>query len=135
MIKGFLISDSSGYPFYSKKMNDSAESIDSTLLSGLISAIGAIGKKLFEEEVATISYGDNNKFGITIISKEIFGAQKTIYFVFLLEGETEVKKLRQLCTNIFIETKYVLKNPQDSRLDIVKKVDRLLETKYDLQTL
>jgi len=133
MIKAFLICDSSGYSFYSKKIDESFEIIQPELLSGLISAIGMIGKKLFKEEIATITYGDNNRFGITIISKELFGNERTLYFVFMVDGEPDKQKMRQLCVNIFIEAKQFLKNPNGLTSMVEQKIDRLIESKYDLK--
>jgi len=124
MIKSILICDSQGYPFYSKKFDSNMGNIDPTIFSGLISAIGAIGKQLFKEEIATISYGD--KYEIAIITKEIFGTQKSIYFVFIIEGEPDFKLMKQLSTNIFIETKQVLKDPDTTQTDIKEKVDKIL---------
>ena len=124
MIKSILVCDSQGYPFYSKKFDPNMGEIDPTIFSGLISAIGAIGKELFKEEIATISYGD--KYEIAIITKELFGDKKSIYFVFLIEGEPDLKLMKQLSTNIFIETKHVLKDPYAAKLDIKQKVDRIL---------
>ena len=124
MIKSILVCDSQGYPFYSKKFDSNLGEIDPTIFSGLISAIGAIGKELFKEEIATISYGD--KYEIAIITKELFGNEKSIYFVFIIEGEPDLKLMKQLSTNIFIETKHVLKDPSAARLDIKQKVDKIL---------
>ena len=59
MIKSILVCDSEGYPFYSKQIDKSLGEIDPAILSGLISAIGVIGKQIFKEEIATISYGEN----------------------------------------------------------------------------
>ena len=124
MFKSILICDSQGYPFYSKKIDPSLDEIDPTIFSGLISAIGAIGKQLFKEDIATISFGENNE--ITIITKELLGNQKSIYFVFLIEGDADLKLMKKLSTNIFIETKHVLKDPTAAKLDIKEKVDRIL---------
>ena len=124
MIKSILICDSQGYPFYSKKFDQNLDEIDPTIFSGLISTIGAIGKHLFKEEIATISYGE--KYEITIITKELLGDEKVIYFVFLIEGDSDLKLMKQLSTNIFIETKQVLKDPSKAKLDIKQKVDRIL---------
>ena len=124
MIKSILVCDSQGYPFYSKKFDSNLGEIDPTIFSGLISAIGAIGKELFKEEIATISYGD--KYEIAIITKELFGNEKSIYFVFIIEGEPDLKLMKQLSTNIFIETKHVLKDPSAARLDTKQKVDKIL---------
>ena len=122
MIKSILVCDSQGYPFYSKEFDQSLGEIDPTIFSGLISAIGVIGKQLFKEEIATISYGE--KYEITI-TKELFGDKKSIYFVFVNEGEMDLKLMRKLSTNIFIETKHVLKDPS-AKLDIQQKIDRIL---------
>ena len=124
MIKSILVCDSQGYPFYSKRFDNNMGDIDSTIFSGLISAIGAIGKQLFKEEIATISYGE--KYEIAIITKEIFGTQKSIYFVFINEGEPDLKLMKQLSTNICIETKHVLKDPHSAHMDIKEKVDKIL---------
>ena len=125
MIKSVLVCDSEGYPFYSRKIDPNIGEINPTIFSGLISAIGAIGKELFKEEIATITYGE--KYEITIITKELFGNQKSIYFVFLIEGEADIKLMKRLSTNIFIETKHVLKDPNGAKLDIKQKIDRILD--------
>ncbi|MFX1242977.1 MAG: hypothetical protein ACFFA7_17160 [Promethearchaeota archaeon] len=124
MIKSVLICDSQGYPFYSKALDKDMGEIDPTIFSGLLSAIGAIGKQLFKEDIATISYGE--KYEVVIITKELFGDEKSIYFVFVVEGEKDIKLMRRLSTNIFIETKHVLKDPSTAKLDIQEKVDKIL---------
>lgn len=124
MIKSILVCDSQGYPFYSKKLDQDLGEIDPTIFSGLISAIGVIGKQLFKEDIATISYGE--KYEITIITKELFGNEKSIYFVFVIEGEKDLKLMRRLSTNIFIEAKHVLKDPSAAKLDIKEKIDKIL---------
>lgn len=124
MIKAVLVCDSQGYPFYSNKMDQSIGDIEPTIFSGLISAIGAIGKQLFKEDIARISYGE--KYEIGIITKELFGDKKLIYFVFLVEGEPDLPLMKKLSTNIFIETKHVLKDPLSAQLDIKEKIDRIL---------
>ena len=126
MIKSILICDSQGYPFYMKKIDPSMTEMDPSIFSGLISAISTIGKQLFNEDIATITYGD--KYKITIITKELFGKEKTIYFVFVLEGDGDLKLMRRLSTNIFIETKQVLKDPSAAKLNIKQKVDKILDT-------
>lgn len=125
MIKSILVCDSEGYPFYSKQTDKSLGEIDPAILSGLISAIGVIGKQIFKEEIATISYGVN--YEITIITKELLSDRKTIYFVFLIEGEPDLPLMKKLSTNIFIETKHVLKDPSAAKLDIKEKVDRIID--------
>ena len=125
MIKSILVCDSLGYPFYSKQIDKSLGEIDPAILSGLISAIGIIGKQIFREEIATISYGEN--YEITIITKELLSDSKTIYFVFLIEGEPDLPLMKKLSTNIFIETKHVLKDPSAAKRDIKEKVDRIID--------
>jgi len=125
MIKSVLICDSVGYPFYSRKIDPNIGEINPTIFSGLISAIGAIGKELLKEKNATINYGEN--YEITIITKELFGNEKSIYFVSLIEGEADLKLMKRLSTNIFIEAKHVLKEPNSAKLDIKEKVDRILD--------
>jgi len=125
MIKSILICDSQGYPFYSKKLDPDLNDIEPTIFSGLISAIGAIGKRLFKEDIATISYGEN--YEIAIITKDLFGDQKSIYFVFIIEEQVDIKLMKQLSTNVFIETKQVLKDPFSAKLDIKEKVDKIIE--------
>ncbi|MFX1503608.1 MAG: hypothetical protein ACFFDH_21790, partial [Promethearchaeota archaeon] len=90
-----------------------------------ISAIGAIGKELFREDIATITYGDN--YEITIITKELLGNRKIIYFVYIIEGDRDIKLMKNLSTNIFIETKQVLKDTSVAKVDIKEKVDRILD--------
>ena len=124
MIIAVLVCDSQGYPFYSNKIDPSIGDINPAIFSGLISAIGAIGKQLFKEDIARISYGD--KYEIGIITKELFGDKKLIYFVFLIEGEPDLPLMKKLSTNIFIETKHVLRDPISAQLDIKEKVDKIL---------
>ncbi|NHJ25132.1 MAG: hypothetical protein EAX89_11180 [Candidatus Lokiarchaeota archaeon] len=125
MIKSILICDSQGYPFYSKKMDDTLNDIEPAIFSGLISAIGAIGKQLFKEDIATINYGEN--YEILIITKDLFSDQKSIYFVFLIENEVDLQLVKRISTHIFIETKQVLKNPSSKVLDIKDKVDKIID--------
>jgi hypothetical protein len=124
MIKSVLVCDSQGYPFYFKTLDKDLGEIDPTIFRGLLSAIGTIGKQLFKEDIATISYGE--KYEVVIITKELFGDEKSIYFVFVIEGEKDLKLMRRLSTNIFIETKHVLKDPSTAKLDIQEKVDKIL---------
>ena len=124
MIQSILVCDSQGYPFYSKKIDPNLGELDPTIFSGLISAIGAIGKQLFKEDIAKIHYGE--AYEIVIITKELFGDDKSIYFVFIIEGDVDLKLIKQISTNIFIETKHVLKDPSAAKLDIKTKVDKLL---------
>ena len=70
MIKSLLICDSQGFPFYSKTFDPKFPIIDDLLLSGLISAIETIGKALFNEEIATVSFGEGkSKKFLSIVTK------------------------------------------------------------------
>ena len=62
---------------YSNKMDPNIGDIQPAIFSGLISAIGAIGKQLFKEDIARISYGE--KYEIGIITKELYGDKKLIW--------------------------------------------------------
>ena len=62
-----------------------------------------------------------------IITKELFGDRKSIYFVFLNEGKPDLPLMKKLSTNIFIETKHVLKDPSAAKRDIKEKVDKIID--------
>ncbi len=111
MLKAMLICDSAGYAFYSKNVDAKFQSMDPVLLSGLISAIGSLGKVLFKEEIANISYGNSaKKKNIVVITQELFGIEKVIYFVFITKGDINYDLLRKLRSAIYIETKHDLKS-------------------------
>jgi hypothetical protein len=101
-------------------------------LSGLISAIGTLGKTLFNEEIATISFGTTKDMSnLVTVTKELFGLTKVIYFVFINKGEINHNLIRQLVTAIFIETKPVLKDTSNIRQDIQDKIDRIIDNKLN----
>ncbi|MBN1800354.1 MAG: hypothetical protein JW891_02550 [Candidatus Lokiarchaeota archaeon] len=131
MIKAMLICDSAGYAFYSKNVNEKFQTMDPVLLSGLISAIGSLGKVLFKEEIANIAYGNSaKKKNIVVITQELFGIEKVIYFVFLTKGDIDYDLIRKLRSAIYIETKHDLKNT--NALKDVKglhnKIDRIINS-------
>lgn len=131
MIKSFLICDSNGYPFYSRVVDESLEKIEPMLLSGLISAIGTLGKQLFTEEIATITFGEGkNLYHIVTHTKELLFESKVIYFVFITKGDLNMGEIRKLVTNIFIETKQVLKDPSGIKDNIKDKVDNIVDFKF-----
>ncbi|MCP4761339.1 MAG: hypothetical protein GY870_06130 [archaeon] len=131
MIKSLLICDSNGYPFYSKVIDEAVNNIEPTLLSGLISAIGTLGKQLFSEEIATITFGEGkNLYHIITVTKELLFESKVIYFVFITKGELNMSNIRGLVTNIFIETKQVLKDPSGIKDNIKDKVDNIIDFKF-----
>lgn len=131
MIKSLLICDSLGFPFYSRTVDKSFEKIDKTILSGLISAIGVIGKQLFNEEVATITYGSGAYAeNIAVVSKEILTSKKVIYFVFFVKGDFDLKLLNQMSTSIFIEVKPILKDSSKANESVNTRIDNILDIKF-----
>lgn len=132
MIRSFLVCDSQGYPFYSRLVDKKFRDVDPAMLSGLISAIGSVGRQLFNEEIATITYGIGVRTSsIVIVAKEILSLDKSIYFVFLVQGECDQKFMKRLATSIFIETKNTLKSPHLVKGDVQDKIDRLVDFKFD----
>ena len=127
MIKSILICDSRGYAFYSRVFDKNLKGYDSTLFSGFISAIGKIGRELFKEEIATISFGyDSNSPNIVVLSKDFFETDKRIYFVFLTQGDIDLKKVKNVCTNIYINNKDSLKNSKITK-PLQEKIDKIID--------
>lgn len=132
MLKMFLICDSQGFPFYSRVFDVNDKQVDNILLSGLISAIGMVGKEIFKEELATISFGENKiQNHIIIISKTLLSEEKAIYFVFFTQDECNKSMFRQLSTSIFIEAKQYFKGNISVQSDIKDKIDKIIDTKFD----
>lgn len=136
MIRSLLICDSLGHPFFSRRIDVKMEQIDDALLGGLISAIGSLGKNLFKQEIATITFGMGNKnisndqSSIVIVSKDLFFEDKIIYFVFFIQGECNHQLTREIATTIFIETKQILKHPFDVQADVRTKVNKIIDTRF-----
>ena len=134
MISSMLICDNQGLPFYSKIVSKESKlngEFQPELLSGLISAIGTIGKSLFNEEIATINFGtEKNGFKIVTYTKELFGQNRVIYFVFMTKGEIDQKLIKNLCTTIYMEAKNTLKEPSVD-MNIKEKVDRIIDFKFN----
>lgn len=132
-LKCLLISDDSGIPFYSREFD--FEGIDATLLSGLLSAVGTIGKTLFKQDIATIVFGENiqpkNESKIIVISKEFFQIKKQIFFVFFYHGEQNMKQLRKLATTIFMESKHSFRDRTPETQQLRRSIDRIIELKFD----
>ena len=133
-LKCLLISDNSGIPFYSRQFD--FEGIDAALLSGLLSAVGTIGKTLFRQDIATITFGESiqakNSSKIIVIARDFFALKKQIFFVFFYHGEHNMKQLRQLATTIFMEAKHAFRDqaPQEMH-QLRKSIDRIIELKFD----
>ncbi|MFX1237015.1 MAG: hypothetical protein ACFFAS_12800 [Promethearchaeota archaeon] len=131
MIKALLICDSAGYAFYSKNIDSKLKSMDPILLAGLISAIGALGKQLFEEEIAKISYGNGLlSKNIVVVTQEMFGFEKVIYFVFVTTGEIDYELIRKLRSAIYIGAKNDLKNTSNLKdiKGLQNKIDRIVNS-------
>lgn len=130
MIKAILISDSSGFPFYSRSVN-SFEELNKNLFSGLICAIGKIGKKLFKQNLATIHFGANiSQSHMIVISKQLFSEKKIVYFAFFIEGECNHILIKEIAASIFIEVKSFLSVQSEHLAEIQLKIDNLLAKKY-----
>jgi len=66
---------------------------------------------------------------LVTVTKELFGQEKVIYFVFVNKGEINHNLMRQVVTAIFIETKHVLKDTSKIKQDIQDKIDRIIDNK------
>ena len=134
MLKSMLICDATGLPFYSRSF-DEALIIDDALLSGLLSAIGTIGKHLFSQDIATISFGENRPGDpdvskIVTISKDLISKNKQIFFVFFISGKVDLKKLSSLSTLVFMEAKSSLLNRVPEQKMIALKINRIIDNKF-----
>ncbi|MFX0070474.1 MAG: hypothetical protein ACFFAO_05220 [Candidatus Hermodarchaeota archaeon] len=127
MIKSILISDSEGFVFYSRILDENMHNYDSVLLSGFISAIGSVGRELFKEEIATISFGyEDDSPGLVVLTKDFFGTEKKIYFVFAIQGDIDLKAIKNVCTNIYINNKEALK-ASGTKKNIYDKIDKIVQ--------
>ena len=127
MIKSLLICDSNGHDFYSRILDKETNKYNSTLLSGFISAIGTLGRTMFNEEIATISFGYKELSpSIVVVSKDFFGTDKKIFFVFITQGELDLKMVRELCTNIYINNKGYLKQSAMKK-SVRDKIDLIVD--------
>ena len=126
-----MITDSTGIAMYSKNVNNSKE-ISTQLFSGLISTVGTVGKMLFKQKLATISFGSNfDENQIIILEKERFGEKKAIYFVFAGNHLENTVPLKEIAATLYIEAKKELNNPQQNQEDVLKqKIDAILENRF-----
>ncbi|MBD3196758.1 MAG: hypothetical protein GF317_17000 [Candidatus Lokiarchaeota archaeon] len=132
MIQKLLICDSQGYPFYSRDFDNEIPKVDQALLSGLISTIGTLGRQLFKKDIANISFGSGyDEAHIFIVTKEILFKQKSIYFIFFMKGQCDVKLVKDISTTIFIENKNILKNSDQFSIQIEQKVDAIINHKFN----
>ena len=76
---------------------------------------------------ATISFGyDPNAPTIVVLSKDFFGTDKKIYFVFVTQGDLDLKMVKNVCTNIYINNKDALKNSKINK-PLQEKIDKIVE--------
>lgn len=64
-----------------------------------------------------------------VLSKDFFGTDKRIYFVFLTQGDIDLKKVKDVCTNIYIQNKDSLKNSQINK-PLQEKIDKIIDLNY-----
>ncbi|TFH28691.1 MAG: hypothetical protein E4G98_05025 [Promethearchaeota archaeon] len=130
MINGIQISDSNGIPFYTKFMQ-LEEEFDSTILSGLISAIGNISNVLFRKDVASISFGaGENAHEIIMISKELHQQSRKIYFVFFTQGGVDISYLRRMSTTLYIEAKDLLHLRTAEVNNVFHRIDNIITNQF-----
>ncbi|MHA1775505.1 MAG: hypothetical protein ACTSWC_01955 [Promethearchaeota archaeon] len=130
MILCLQICDSRGFPFFTRTFAGFPE-INGVLLSGMVSAIGSLGQKLFHQDIATISFGSGVDLTyMVVIAKNLYFQKKAIYFVFYLKDNCDLKRLREIATTIYIENKGIL-NVSNFDVDLLKKkIDVLINTKF-----
>ncbi len=137
MLEFLLICDSDGLSYYNRQIRDTLQFKDPTLLSGLISAIDAMGRHVFNKKVAIVTYGEDNistidetVSKIIVISKELFNQPKRINFVFFSSGDCSIKILREVATTLFIEIKTLLRvDPPDyNKIKLI--VDKIIDNNF-----
>ncbi len=131
MLKSFLICDNSGLPFYSRNFDTFVE-IDNALLSGLLSAIGTIGRTLFKQEIANVIFGEGaGSSRILVITRELIASQRQIFFVFFYVGEVDIKPLRALSSMIFLEAKNAFKNQTPETRMMEELINKIVDNKFN----
>ena len=130
MLKCFLICDNNGLPFYSRTFND-FELFDDALFSGLIVSMGTLGKTLFNQDIATITFGMGPSASkIVTISRDLFSDNKQIHFVFFYDEEINLKSLRELTTTVFISTKNFLRSDVPEKNVVKDRVDNVIDSQF-----
>lgn len=131
MILCLQICDSQGFPFYTRTFSGFTE-INGVLLSGMVSAIGSLGKKLFKQDIATISFGSGEDVTyMVVVAKDLFVEQKSIYFVYYLRGNCDNQFIKEVSTTLFIENKNYLRGPSFNEDEITDRVDNIIKTKFN----
>lgn len=130
MIKNFLVTDSTGGALYSKNVN-SGKDISTQLFSGLISTVGTVGRMLFKQKLATITFGANeNENQVVILTKDRYGEKNSVYFVFAGNHLENTIPLKEIAATLYIETKKELNDPQNNKDVLQRKIDTLLENRF-----
>lgn len=130
MISGIQISEASGVPFYTK-IGSKIGDLETTILAGLISAIGNMSNVLFQRDVASITFGSGLETNrIIIISKEIPDVKKKIFFTFFVDGNEDITNLRKMATSIFINTKDILRQKSSNFRYLSTRIDHVFTTQF-----
>ncbi|MHA1584284.1 MAG: hypothetical protein ACTSVU_03165 [Promethearchaeota archaeon] len=130
MVKALLISDDTGFPYYSKH-TEAFTGLESSLLSGLISSINLIGQKFTDENILSVKYGEHEPFSyMVIIKKKIHRETKTIYFCFFIFGEFDLQLLKSIATEVFIEIKAEFVKRVVELSHLRKKVNRIIKWEW-----
>jgi hypothetical protein len=126
MLKCFVITDSHGYSYFKKSFDFDFEKINKDLLGGMLSALTTFGKELFKKSLARVFFGENMEVNLTIIKKETYSSEKSIFFVFICEGDMSAKEMNKISTDIFIQTKSFLMHPSHERRFPSARVERTI---------
>jgi hypothetical protein len=131
-VQSLVICNSEGFEYYSKILEGNTITYEPILLSGFISAIGALGRQLFKADLATI-YFDNNAangnspYNIVIVTKDFYQNEKRIHFVFLVNGIVDIKEIRKFCTEAYINAKeFFFREEKVRKKDLDDKIDKVV---------
>ena len=117
---------------YSKKFNgftfsdfNNNQEIEQ-LLSGFITSIGIIGKRFFNQDIATINFGqDHESTKITVINREMIQENRTINFVYFYNENESISRFREITTTIFMESKLLLRQNNQDITQIRTQIDAI----------
>ena len=131
MIICLQICDSCGFPFYTRTFGGNSE-VDGNLLSGLVSVIGNLGKKIFNQDIATITFGAAEEdINMIVVAKDLYSENKSIYFVFYLKGKCNHQLIKEISTALFIDNKIQLCSSDFEADPIKDRVDNLIKIKFN----
>ncbi len=137
MLEYLLICDTAGQSLYHRKFRESFKISEPSLLSGLISEVDSIGRQVFNKQVAVVTFGedslasiDESVSKIVVISKELFGQDKRINFVFFSTGDCSMKILRQVVTTLYMEIKNLIndEHPDNPKIGLI--VDKVIDNNF-----